>query len=303
MNRRLPPLNALRAFEAAARHLSLSRAAEELHVTPAAVSHQVKALEEALGVKLFRRVSRGLALSAAGQALLPPLSEGFDRLLEGVDEVRRADERRPLTVSVAPSFGAKWLVPRLERLREAHPDLDVRIDANPRVVDLEREDIDVALRYGPGDYPGLHVEHLMSDEVVPVCAPQLVHGEHPLREPADLAHHVLLHHEQPLGDQSYPDWRMWLLAAGVQGVDASRGPRFTIATMALQAAQDAQGVALIGRALVARDVAAGRLVQPFQGVGVPLRFAYWVVSPPRNAQLPRVKAFREWLHREAAAIS
>lgn len=301
MNRRLPPLNALRAFEAAGRHLSLSRAAEELHVTPAAISHQVKALEQALGARLFRRVSRGLALSATGQALLPALSEGFDRLLEGIDEVRRADEQRPLTVSVAPSFGAKWLVPRLERLREAHPDLDVRIDANARVVDLEREDIDVALRYGPGDYPGLHVERLLSDEVVPVCAPQLVQGEHPLRAPADLAHHVLLHHEQPMGDLGYPDWRMWLLAAGVQGVDASRGPRFTLASMALQAAQDAQGVALIGRALVDRDVAAGRLVQPFQGLGLPLRFAYWIVSPARNAEHPRVKAFREWLHREAAA--
>jgi len=301
MNRRLPPLNALRAFEAAGRHLSLSRAAAELHVTPAAVSHQVKTLEQALGAKLFRRASRGLALSATGQALLPPLTDAFDRLLEGVDQVRHADARRPLTVSVAPSFGAKWLVPRLERLREAHPDLDVRIDANARVVDLEREDIDVALRYGPGDYPGLHVERLMCEEVVPVCAPQLMHGAHALREPADLAHHVLLHHEQPLGDQSYPDWRMWLLAAGVQGVDASRGPRFTLASMALQAAQDGQGVALVGRALVDRDVAAGRLVQPFQGLGVPMRFAYWVVSRLRNAQQPRVKAFREWLHREAAA--
>ena len=301
MNRRLPPLNALRAFEAAGRHLSLSRAAEELHVTPAAISHQVKALEAALGVKLFRRVSRGLALSAHGQGLLPALSDGFDRLLAGVDQVRRADQLRALTVSVAPSFGAKWLVPRLERLREAHPDLDVRIDANPRLVDLEREDIDVALRYGPGEYPGLHVERLMCEEVVPVCAPSLLQGAHPLREPADLTHHVLLHHEQPMGDQSYPDWRMWLLAAGVQGVDLTRGPRFTLASMALQAAQDAQGVALVGRALVDRDVAAGRLVQLFQGRGLPLRFAYWVVSPPRSAHTPRVQAFREWLHREAAA--
>lgn len=292
-------MNALRAFEAAGRHLSLTRAAEELHVTPAAVSHQVKTLEEALGVKLFRRVSRGLVLSDAGQAFLPTLSESFDRLAEGVERVRRVDLQRPLTVSVAPSFGAKWLVPRLERLREAHPDLEVRIDANPKMVDLEREDIDVAIRYGPGNYPGLHVERLMDDEATPVCAPELMSGPHPLREPSDLAHHVLLHHENPEGSRGYPDWRMWLLAAKAEGVNPTRGPRFTLASMAVQAAQDGQGVALVGRVLVERDVASGRLVQPF-AVGVPMRFAYWVVCPERSASLPRIKAFREWLLEEAA---
>jgi len=300
MRRRLPALNALRAFEAAGRHLSLSRAAQELHVTPAAVSHQVKALEEALGVKLFRRLGRGIALSPQGQALLGPLTEGFDRLEEAVVGVRRADASQPLTVSVAPSFGAKWLVPRLERLREAHPELEVRIDANARVVDLEREDIEVAIRYGPGDYPGLHVERLLDDEIVAVCSPALLARGPPLREPSDLAGHVLLHHEQPMVDEAFPDWRMWLLAAGAGEVDARRGPRFSLAGMAVQAALDGQGVALVGRALVAADIAAGRLVQPFR-MGMPLRFAYWVVCPQRIADTPRVAAFRAWLQAEAAA--
>jgi LysR family glycine cleavage system transcriptional activator len=296
--RNLPPLNALRAFEAAGRHLSLTHAARELHVTPAAVSHQVKALEERLGVKLFRRVSRGLVLSGAGQALLPQLSEGFDRLEQALAAVERVERHRPLTVSVAPSFGAKWLVPRLERLREKHPELDVRIDANPQPVDLEREGIDVAVRYGPGRYPGLHVERLMDEEVLPVCSPALLARGVPLREPADLAHHPLLHHEQPGGDSSYPDWRMWLLAAGVPEVDATRGSRFTLAGMAVQAALDGQGVALVGRTLVERDVAAGRLVTPFPG-GLPQHFAYWLVCPPRSADSPRVKAFRDWIMSEA----
>ena len=171
MSRHLPPLNSLRAFEAAGRHLSLTKAAQELHVTPAAVSHQVKSLEEHLGIKLFRRVSRGLALTAEGQSLLPPLSAGLDEMEVAVERVKRADDQRPVTVSVAPSFGVRWLVPRLERLRAAHPQLDVRIDANPSLVDLERDDIDLAIRYGTGNYPGLHVERLMEDEVVPVCSP------------------------------------------------------------------------------------------------------------------------------------
>lgn len=298
MSRHLPPLNALRAFEAAGRHLSLSRAAEELHVTPAAVSHQVKSLEAALGVKLFRRAHRALMLTDAGQVFLAPLSEGFDRLAQGVEQVRRADQSRPLTVSVAPTFGAKWLVPRLDRFRERHSELDVRVDASMRLVDLDREDIDVAIRYGPGSYPGYRVECLLAEEVIPVCSPSLLEGPRPLREPADLGRQVLLHHDYGPGDDGYPDWPMWLRAAGVSNVDASRGPRFNPATMVVEAAIEGQGVALMGHVLVAEDLAKGRLVQPFE-LAVPVNFAYYLVCSEHNADAARIRAFRTWLHDEA----
>ena len=177
----LPSLNALRAFEAAGRHLSFSKAAEELHVTPAAVGHQVKALEHDLGALLFDRLNRALQLTSAGQTLLPGLSEVFYRLTEVVETFRRRDANRPLTVSMPPSFGAAWLVPRLERFRDRHPDIDVRLDVDNRIVDLLHDDVDVGLRYGLGDYPGMRVDCLLSEEVFPVCSARLMEGEHPLR--------------------------------------------------------------------------------------------------------------------------
>ncbi|MDX1432759.1 MAG: transcriptional regulator GcvA [Gammaproteobacteria bacterium] len=300
MERRLPPLNALRAFEAAARHLSLSRAAEELHVTPAAVSHQVKGLEEYLGVQLFRRANRALLLTDAGQACLPGLSDGLDRLAEAIDAVHALDESGPLTVSVAPSFGAKWLVTRLDRFRQKHPGYDVRLDASMRVVDLLREGVDVAVRYGAGNYPGMRVDRLMDEVAIPVCSPRLLEGEHPLRTPADLCHHTLLHHSNPSQEDRFPDWGMWLKAAGVDSCDLTRGPTFSLASMAVQAAVDGQGVALVGSVLVADDIAAGRLVRPFE-LSFPVNFAYYIVCPEKTAERPRVVAFREWLLEEARA--
>ena len=299
MERRLPPLNALRAFEAAARHLSLTRAAEELHVTPAAVSHQVKGLEDYLGVKLFRRMNRALLLTDAGQACLPGLRDGFDRLAEAIDAVRARDESRPLTVSVAPSFGAKWLVPRLDRFAQEHPDIDVRIDASMRLADLVREDVDIAVRYGPGGYEGVRVDPLMTEEVVPICSPRLLEGENALREPQDLCRHTLLHIINPGTEEAgHPDWRMWLRAAGVTDCDASRGPTFSMSSMAVQAAIEGQGVALVGNVLVADDIAAGRLVRPFE-LSFPVSFAYYILRPLASADRPRVVAFREWLLKEA----
>ena len=300
IERRLPPLNALRAFEAAARHLSLTRAAEELHVTPAAVSHQVKSLEDYLGVKLFRRTNRSLLLTDAGQASLPGLREGFDRLAEAMEAVRATDECGPLTVTVPPSFGAKWLVARLERFTAKHPGFDVRLDASMRVVDLVREGVDLAVRYGAGDYPGMRVDCLLDEVAIPVCSPALVTGDRPLREPADLCGHTLLHYTAPY-DESFPDWAMWLRAAGVTTCDLGRGPTFSMASMAVQAAIDGQGVALVGDVLVADDIAAGRLVRPFE-LSFPVKFAYYVVSPLASADRPRVAAFREWLLEEARAI-
>ncbi len=297
MSARLPPLNALRAFEAAGRHLSLTRAAEELHVTPAAVSHQIKSLEDYLEVKLFRRLNRALLLTDAGQACLPGLRDGFERLAEAVEAARLQVARRALNVSVAPSFGAKWLVPRLDHFYAAHPGTDVRVDASTRLVDPLREDIDLCIRYGQGSYPGLHVECLMADEVIPVCSPELLKGSSPLRTPADLRHQTLLHADLPFKD-GYPDWRMWLAAAGVKNFDVERGPRFTMASMAVQAAIAGQGVALAGSVLVEDDVAAGRLVNPFE-LRFPVKFAYYVVCPEATVNQPRVVAFRNWLKEEA----
>lgn len=299
MGRHLPPLTALRAFEAAARHLSLSRAAEELHVTPAAVSHQVKSLEAYVGVKLFRRANRSLLLTDAGQACLPGLRDGFDRLAEAVQAVHACDESGPLTVSVPPSFGAKWLVSRLDNFRDKHPAYDVRLDASMRLVDLAAEGVDIAVRYGAGHYEGMRVDRLLDEVAVPVCAPSLLEGEVPLRTPADLCRHTLLHHTAPYQDDNYPDWGMWLQAAGVvDSCDLARGPTFSMASMAVEAAIDGQGVALVGQVLVADDIAAGRLVQPFE-LSYPVQFAYYIVSPLAYAERPRVVAFREWLLEEA----
>lgn len=298
MTRRLPPLNALRAFEAAGRHLSLTKAAEELHVTPAAIGHQIKALEDYLGVELFRRSNRGLLLTDAGQSCLPGLREGFDRLATAVERARAYHHRRPLTVSVAPSFAAKWLVPRLERFRAAYPGIDVRIDASTRLVDFLREDIDLGIRYGPGNYPGLCVDRLLTEEVFPVCSPRLLDGPHPLRLPGDLRWHTLLHVDSAVEDSTWPDWPTWLLSAGVDDIDASRGPRFSLSSMAVQTAVEGHGVVLGSSVLVADDLAAGRLVRPFEH-STPVNFAYYLVCPESNAERPKIAAFRDWLLAEA----
>jgi len=216
-----PPLNALRVFEAAARHLSFTRAAQELNVTQAAVSHQVKALEDWLGLKLFRRLNRSLLLTDAGQAYLPTVRDGFQRLIDGTDRLRRLERGGVLTVTAVASFVAKWLMPRLGRFRQRHPDLDVRISTEVRMVDFSREDIDMGIRYGGGGWPGLRIDHLLSEDVFPVCSPRLLEGMHPLTRPDDLRHHTLLH------DDMREDWRMWLMAAGVEGVDPTRGPGFS----------------------------------------------------------------------------
>jgi LysR family transcriptional regulator, glycine cleavage system transcriptional activator len=290
LQRRLPPLSSLRAFEAAARHLSFTRAAAELHVTQAAVSHQVKALEDWLGLKLFRRQNRNVFLTEAGQAYLPAVREAFDGLAEATRRLRQRDGQGKLVVSVTLSFAAKWLMPRLGRFRRLHPEIEFMIDATDRIVDLGREEVDVALRYGAGSWPGLVARPLLKEELFPVCSPALAAS---LKRPADLAKHTLLH------DEMRQDWRMWLLAAGVKGVDPTRGPTFTNSAMCVQAAIDGEGVVLGRSALVAADLAAGRLVRPF-AVRLPTEYAYYVVHTPRAGELPRVKAFVEWLLAEAA---
>ncbi|MEM7169260.1 MAG: transcriptional regulator GcvA [Pseudomonadota bacterium] len=295
--RSLPPLNALRAFEAAARHLSFTKAAEELNVTPAAVSHQIKALEETLGVVLFRRLTRALRLTQAGQVALPMLSQGFDLLGQGVEQIQNFTDSNELSISVGPSFGAIWLVPRLEDFRRRHPDIEIRIDGTDRRVDLLRDDMDVALRYGPGGYKGVRVDRLFGQVNTPVCSPVLLEGPPPLRTPEDLRHHTLLHIDWK---EAEPSWRMWLLAAGLTSIDPSRGPRFTWESMAVKAALDGQGVALMGDKLVADDLASGRLVRPFDAsLNTPLTFSYYLLTRT-GAVPPKVEAFRTWLLEEAA---
>jgi len=293
MARRLPPLNALRAFEAAARHLSFTRAAAELSVTQAAISHQVKALEERLGVKLFRRLSRGLVLTETGQRFLPLVREAFDMLAAATERVVADDRAGTVTITVLPSFAAKWLVPRLLHFRAQHPDIEVRIIADDQLVDFSRDDVDLGIRYGRGDWDGLEIERLATEDVFPVCSPRLLEGVHPLRAPDDLRHHTLLHEDRPGFD-----WQTWLMAAGVEGVDVARGLEFSHASMALQAAIDAQGVALGRTPLVDDDLRDGRLVKPFD-ISLANDWAYYVVGPPGAWVRPKVAAVRDWLLAEA----
>ena len=297
--RRLPPLNALRAFEAAARHLNFSRAAEELSVTPGAVSQQIQNLEDYIGAALFKRTPKGLLLTDAAQIALPALREAFDRLAEAASMLTAAVDGRRLTVSVAPSFAAKWLVPRLGLFEEAHPQVDVWVSAGMELVDFATGEVDVAIRYGGGRYPGLEVQRLMQETVLAVASPDLL-AANPLNELEDLAHHILLHDGSPDADDSCPDWTMWLAARGVKGVDGQRGPRFNQSSLVIEAAVGGRGIALAKRALAQADLDAGRLVAPFQ-IADEVDFAYYVVHPKAKGRLPQVKAFVSWLTAQATA--
>jgi LysR family glycine cleavage system transcriptional activator len=294
MTRRLPPLNALRAFEAAARHLSFTKAAEELFVTQAAVSHQIKGLEDYLGISLFHRLNRALSLTEAGKAYLPSISAAFD----GLDRATAAlqSERNAtgvLTASVTPVFLSRWLIPRLADWQEKHPEIDLRVSSNTRLVDFAREDVDFAVRFGKGDWPDLHVDLLFRVVTVPVCSPRLL----PLRGPEDLAHHTLLH------DMVEPNaWRDWLKTEGIEGIDPSRGPRFGTGADALQAAIDGAGVALGRRPLIDRDIEAGALVAPF-ATPAPKAHGFFFVCPKAYLERPKLRAFREWALAHVAAKS
>ena len=297
--RRLPPLNALRAFEAAARHMNFSRAADELSVTPGAVSQQIQNLEDYIGAALFRRTPRGLLLTDAAQTALPALRDAFDKLMEASSLLTAAVDGRRVTVTAAPSFAAKWLVPRLGRFETLKPDVDVWLTAGMELVDFAAGEVDVAIRYGAGHYAGLEVARLMSETVLPVCSPELLVAK-PLNEPADLANHTLLHDGSPDADESCPDWAMWLAARGVRNIDGARGPRFNQSSLVIEAAMNGRGVALAKRALAQADLDAGRLVTPFD-ITTAVDFAYYVVHPKAKGRLPQVKAFVAWLKQEAEA--
>ena len=297
--RRLPPLNALRAFEAAARHLNFSRAADELSVTPGAVSQQIQNLEDYVGAALFKRTPKGLLLTDAAQTALPALREAFDRLAEAASLLTAAVDGRRLTLTAPPSFAANWLVPRLGAFEQAHPQVDVWLSAGIELVDLTAGEVDVAIRYGSGRYPGLEVRRLLGETVLPAISPQLLE-ESPLDAPEDLKNHVLLHDGSPDLDDSCPDWPMWLAARGVRGVDGHRGPRFNQSSLVIEAAANGRGVALAKRTLALADLEAGRLVAPLQ-IATAVDFAYYLVHPKAKGRLPQVKAFVGWIEAEAQA--
>lgn len=300
MARRLPPLRSLRAFEAAARHLSFARAAEELHVTPAAISQQVKILEDHLGLALFRR-GTGVTLTEPAAAGLPLVSDAFDRLERAVDRLRAGRDTRPLVVSTPPSFAARWLIPRLERFQARHPDIELRLSASTRLVDFDTEDVDLAIRYGAGLYSGLHVERLKAEAVVAVAHPRLAET---LRQPADLLGAMLLHNEGMNWDPTYPDWPRWLAEAGVAETEGAAGPPLRLrpfgdANLVIQAAMAGLGAALVWHTLVAEDLESGRLVALFPAQ--PLTNAYHLVCPRKHLDSPKVAAFRDWVREEADA--
>jgi LysR family glycine cleavage system transcriptional activator len=313
MVRRLPPLNSLRAFEAAARHLSFAKAADELSVTPAAISHQVKALEDHLGVRLFHRRNRAVDLTELGRAALPKLRAGFDQIAEAIERVRALEGIGTLDISAAPSLAARWLTPRLQRFIALHPDVDVRISASSTLIDVRddarsvgrapvaspTEEADIAIRFGTGHYPGFKADKLLPVAVTAMCSPRLLTGEHPLRSPEDLQHHTLLKDDAAYFAEEVPDWDVWLKAAGANEVDTSRGVQFSHSALALEAAADGMGVVLGNPMLAAADLAAGRLVIPF-AVSLPSAFAYHVVCAEENCNRRDVAAFREWLCAEAA---
>jgi LysR family glycine cleavage system transcriptional activator len=295
MARRLPPMNTLRAFEAAGRLLSFTRAAEELHVTQAAISHQIKNLETSIGVRLFRRLNRALLMTEAGQRYLPAVRDALDALGDATNGLTRTDESGVLMISTLPSFAATWLVPRLTKFRTVHPEIDILISASDEIVDLVRDDLDMGIRYGSGTYAGLRSDRLLGEEQFIVCNPRLVNdGLYPLREPDDLRYHTLLH------DEAFTDWQRWLGEMGVSGANAARGPTFNHSNVVIEAAIDGQGVALARSAIAAAALADGRLVKPFD-ISVPLAPAYYVVSPWENAERAKVVIFRDWLLAEAAA--
>ncbi|MCE0850151.1 transcriptional regulator GcvA [Pseudomonas asiatica] len=299
-------LNALRAFEASARHQSFSAAAAELNVTPAAVGQLVRSLEEWLGTPLFHRANSGrvrLVATEAAEQALPDIRAGFDRLTLGLERLKEGTTSGALTVTVSPAFAAKWLLPRIESFHAEWPDMDVRLDTNLRTVDFVAQRIDIGVRYGPGAWQGLTAEKLMDEEVYPVCSPTLLQEPSRLQVPEDLAHETLIH-DQSMDERSgFPTWTAWVKKSGVACVATARALKINNSAAVLQAAIDGQGVALARSVMAHDDVAAGRLVRLFPHITFHSALAYYVVYRPECAGLPKITAFRDWLFQVAAKRS
>ena len=294
MSRRLPPLNSLKVFEAAARQLSFTRAAEELFVTQAAVSHQIKALEEFLNIKLFRRRNRSLLLTEEGQSYFLDIKDIFSSIAEATDKVLERHEKGALTISLPPSFAIQWLVPRLADFNQQEPDIDVRIKAVDSDEGSLTDDVDVAIYYGRGNWPGLKADKLYQEYLVPLCAPKLLIGDKPLMSLSDLKSHTLLH------DTSRKEWKLFVKQNAIEGVNVNHGPIFSHSTMVLQAAIHGQGVALGNNVLAQPELDAGRLVSPFDEVLVS-KNAFYVVCHDKQAQSGRIATFRDWMLAKAAS--
>ena len=297
--RRLPSLNALRAFEAVARRLSFARAADELFVTKAAIAQQVRLLEEEIGTPLVERSGRGLKLTEAGAAGAELLADGFQALARAARAMREARGRGFLVLNATPSLAATWLVARVVKFKSRHPDIDLLVDANPLDDSLDRG-ADAMIRWGDGDFPGASTVRLFTEDVFPVCSPKLIDDDPPLQSPADLARHVLLHLEWHSSHQTWPSWADWLKAAGASEVDATRGVFFNQMSMAIAAAAAGQGVALASSATAADGLASGRLIAPFQ-LQMHTSSGYYFLCRPGDAESPRIRALREFLVEEAAA--
>ena len=314
MSYRLPPLNALRAFEAAARHLSFKNAANELSVTPTAVSHQIKSLEEFLDLPLFRRLPRALELTAQGQAMLPKVREGLECFAVAVENAHEHTAGGRLLVVCPSSFATRWLVPRLRCFNLAQPGVNLHIirsrdaiDAEQSLaaplfdgVDLREEDSQVVIRFGNGSYPGFRVDRMFGSDYIAVCSPKLLQSAMPLREPADLRFQVLLHDDSMTNEPARPSWEEWFRLAGVSGFDGGAGTHFSDSGLAFVAAVDGLGVALASKPLVATAIAQGQLVAPFDVV-LEQQYAYYIVTPEAIAGRPAVQALRHWLLEEARA--
>ena len=300
----IPGTRALRTLTAAGRHLNFTRAADELGLTPAAVSHQIKEIEEQLGVQLFFRTGRALRLTEAGIIFCAAAEDAISNLSRAAARLHKLSRSKTiLRISVPTELATKWLMLQLEQFRKAHPTIDLRFDISYQVRDFELDDIDIAIRFGTGRYDGMCVERLFGNVIVPVCSPKLIAASEPLKEPRDLMRHTLAHIEWSGQGIVWPNWRMWMAAAGIDDFDDDRVLTFSSSSDAIEAALTGVAIALADYAIVANDLAEGRLVQPFSlGIRLPEQFAYFLVYPEASASDPRIIAFRDWVLSEAEKV-
>lgn len=291
MSRRTPPLNALRAFEAGARHLSFTRAADELAVTPTAISHQVRHLEEWFGLALFDRKKRKLSLTDPGAQLYPVISQALDRIAEASYRIRQSLDRSTLTVSATPTFGSRWLASRLGRFWADYPEIDLRIHHSVQLVDFKRDDVDLGIRWGLGQWPDIVSEKLMDAAAVPMCSPSKLKGAHPITEPGDLRYHTLLH------ETNHQEWSEWMIAAGLDEEDGQRGPVLDDPNSLVRAAIEGHGVFLGVPTMFCSEIEKGELAQPF-ATSSELEPAYYLVYPEERLQQEKVRAFRDFIRSE-----
>lgn len=298
LNEVMPPFLSVRVFEAAARLSSFARAAEELGITAGAVSQHIRVLEDFAGQPLFRRLGRGVELTDAGQAAFGHATAALAEMLQAGRAMRASLRGRRISISTAPSFASKWLIPRLSKFQEVYPDVEVRMSADMTLVDFSATDIDLAVRYGPGGYEGLYCERLMPESVIVVASPRLLQGRAPVRTTADLLDLPLIHDDSPERDPSCPTWNMWFAARGERRDDAERGLRFNQSSMALEAASAGKGLVLAKRQLALRDIAEGALIAPIEEAHAPVSFAYWLVWPRGRRFEPAQRAFLSWLREQ-----